>query len=66
VLPEKSSHKASKRPAMPKAIPGTITAAHADEATVQAPLKAGLYRLYVWISDGKGHAATANAPFEVK
>jgi hypothetical protein len=66
VLPEKSSHNASKRPAMPKAISGTITATHAGEATVQAPPKAGLYRLYVWISDGKGHAATANAPFEVK
>jgi hypothetical protein len=33
---------------------------------VKAPAKPGIYRLHVWVKDGKGHAATANMPFEVK
>jgi len=33
---------------------------------VTAPDKPGVYRLHVWIKDGKGHAATANSPFEVR
>jgi hypothetical protein len=27
---------------------------------------AGIDRLYAWVKDGKGHAATANQPFEVR
>jgi hypothetical protein len=34
--------------------------------SVTAPAKPGVYRLYVWVKDGKGHAATANQPFEVR
>lgn len=36
------------------------------QAALQAPGKAGEYRLFVYVSDGKGHAATANFPFLVK
>jgi hypothetical protein len=66
VLPEAVRHEPGKTPPMPAAIPDTIIATRSNEATVQAPAKPGIYRLYVWISDGKGHAATANTPFEVK
>lgn len=65
VLPEETYHEPGKQPPMPSASPNTVIATHSDEATIQAPSNPGLYRLYAWISDGKGHAATANIPFEV-
>ena len=37
-----------------------------SRASLVAPTKKGLYRVHVWITDGKGHAATANAPLEVQ
>ena len=66
VLPEKTQHDAGKHPKMPDSIDGAIIATEADHASIKAPARAGVYRLYVWITDGKGHAATGNAPFEVK
>ena len=65
VLPE---HKGSSntRAKMPKELDGAIRENSGDRATVVAPAKAGIYRLYVWVKDGKGHAATANMPFEVR
>jgi hypothetical protein len=66
VLPEKKEHDPGRRPKMPDAIGGAILSTEADRADVNAPQKPGVYRLHVWISDGKGHAATANVPFEVK
>ena len=40
----------------------------ADGAVVSftAPSRQGYYRLYVWVSDGHGHIATDNCPFEVR
>ncbi len=35
------------------------------ELTFKAP-QTGVYRLFVYASDGNGHAATANIPFLVK
>lgn len=64
VLPEQRENKPGKQ--MPKPIPNTITTAAADHVTVKTPTKPGVYRLHVWIKDGKGHAATANKPFEVR
>lgn len=35
-------------------------------ATITAPPKPGPYRVFLFVGDGHGHAATANVPFEVK
>lgn len=35
-------------------------------AAIKAPEKAGSYRVFVYVTDGKGHAATANVPVQVK
>ncbi len=43
-----------------------IISTEGDQAQVKAPTRPGRYRLHVWVSDGNGHAAAANAPFEVK
>lgn len=67
VLPEPKGHNAtSKRLPMPEPVPGAIATTAGDHVSVKAPDKSGIYRLHVWIKDGKGHAATANAPFEVR
>jgi hypothetical protein len=66
VLPEQKGHDSNKRVPMPAAVAGTIAKASGDRVSVTAPDKPGIYRLYVWVKDGNGHAATANAPFEVR
>lgn len=67
VLPEhKNGHAALKKVPMPEAVQTSITAAPDHRVHVKAPDKPGIYRLHVWIKDGKGHAATANRPFEVR
>jgi hypothetical protein len=66
VLPEPKAHNGHKSPPMPVAIAGAIAKASGDGVSVTSPNKPGIYRLHVWVKDGKGHAATANAPFEVR
>jgi len=66
VLPERKSLIAHAPEKMPKAITASIDRIAGDGVTVKAPDKPGIYRLYAWVKDGKGHAATANAPFEVR
>lgn len=66
VLPEKPHSKDGKPPAMPAPIEGIIVSTRNSHAKLIAPAKAGSYRLYLWVSDDKNHAATATAPFEVK
>lgn len=66
VLPEPKSHNGHKSPPMPKAVAGAIAGTSGDGVAVTSPNKPGIYRLHVWVKDGKGHAATANAPFEVR
>ena len=66
VLPEPNSHNGHKSPPMPKPLAGAVVSTMFERATVNAPSKPGIYRLHVWVKDGKGHAATANVPFQVK
>ncbi|NQX01889.1 hypothetical protein HQ447_14630, partial [bacterium] len=66
VLPEIKGHHSASRPPMPEAVSGTIAKASGDRVSVTAPETAGIYRLHVWVKDGKGQAATANTPFQVR
>jgi len=66
VLPEKPASVDGKPTAMPVPIEGIIVSSETSRAELKAPAKPGSYRLYLWVSDDKDHAATVNAPFEVK
>lgn len=66
VLPELNGKKTDRRLPMPPSVACAIADASGDRVSVKVPDKPGIYRLHVWIRDGKGHAATANAPFEVR
>lgn len=51
----------------PKAINGLIEPSEVDgSAVIHAPANAGIYRLFVYVHDGQGHAGHANIPFRVK
>ncbi len=43
-----------------------ITQDQSPELNLSAPLSAGEYRLFVYVLDNNGHAATANIPFQVR
>ena len=66
LLPELQGHQHNTSERMPKAIERLIANPTKNSVSVTAPKKPGIYRLYVWVKDGKGHAATANMPFEVR
>jgi hypothetical protein len=67
VLPEaKKTHLPHKRLPMPEAVEGAVADAADDRVMVTAPQQPGIYRLHAWVADGKGNAATANMPFEVR
>lgn len=66
VLPLNHGQDNGVSPPMPAPVPDTITSAPGPKTTFRAPAKPGLYRVHVWVSDGQGHAATANAPLAVK
>lgn len=50
----------------PKPVEGLFEGEPAAEVQFKAPEAAGAYRLFVYVFDGKGHAAHANIPFFVK
>ena len=50
---------------VPTPIPGSVESSDASgQARIRVPAAPGHYRLYVWVSDGHGHVATMNLPFE--
>lgn len=50
----------------PQAVEGLFEGEPAAEAQFKAPEKTGAYRLFIYVLDGKGHAAHANIPFFVR
>ncbi len=44
----------------------TFSSSEANSVSFNGPEQAGEYRLFVYVSDGNGHSATANIPFLVK
>jgi len=51
---------------VPTIIRGLIADSTATEIILSAPKKTGAYRLFVYVYDGKNHAAHANIPFYVE
>jgi len=66
VLPEVKDADPDKQAPMPEPMKDVVFKEDAHRVEVQVPAQPGIYRLYVWIKDGKGNAATANMPFEVR
>ncbi len=54
------------REAEPPAHPEAFVEARGMEFAFKTPAAEGAYRVFVYVYDGKGHAATANLPFFVK
>jgi hypothetical protein len=50
----------------PQSLPGLIAHPDRAETTVTMPAKAGAYRLFGYVFDGKGSAAHVNLPFQVE
>jgi hypothetical protein len=66
VLPESTDLKSGgDLESRPKSVPGLIADPKKAEISLAAPAKPGAYRLYVYVFDGKNHAAHANIPFFV-
>jgi len=49
----------------PSSVPAVIQEENGNTISLRAPAKAGAYRLFVYVYDGKGRAAHANLPFFV-
>jgi hypothetical protein len=50
----------------PEALNELVKETGADKVVFNAPVNPGNYRLFVYVLDGKNHAATVNFPFKVK
>ncbi len=66
VCPESARRDAKGRELPPQPDPGAVVKTGEGEATFRAPAKSGAWRVFLRATDGKGHAATANAPFLVE
>ena len=53
------------RESKPHRVDGLLTEVSLKQASLTAPTKAGAYRIFVYVTDGNNHVATANIPFFV-
>lgn len=66
VVEESSDRKSGgDAEAAPPAVKGAVTSGKDGKATIKVPDKAGAYRLFVIVRDGKGGASADNIPFQV-
>ncbi len=66
VMPESTDLKdGGDEEERPETIEGLIVSQQDNEVTFKAPEK-GFYRLFVYVSDGYNHSATANIPFQIE
>lgn len=67
ILPEATDlGQGGDKESRPQNIRGLVKNSKLEQAELTAPEKAGAYRLFVYVSDGKNNVATANIPFYVK
>ncbi len=66
IRPGAEGHNNGISPPTPPAVPDTLKETGTPQVEGRAPARKGKYRLYVEVSDGHGHAATANAPLLVE
>ena len=66
LLPEATDlGQGGDRESRPAPIPNMVTTTSLTNALLSVPAKLGAYRLFVYVSDGHNHVATANIPFMV-
>ncbi|MHA4896324.1 glycoside hydrolase family 2 TIM barrel-domain containing protein [Pedobacter sp. PWIIR3] len=66
LLPEATDlGQGGDRESRPAEIPNMVNATSLTNALLNVPTKLGPYRLFVYVSDGNNHVATANIPFMV-
>jgi hypothetical protein len=66
IYPEsKEKKEGGDKEEKPRAVDGLILEGTTRKLCFKAPAVEGAYRLFVYVSDRHGHAATANAPFYV-
>ena len=68
IVKEESTDKKSGgyAEAAPPSVDKAVIGNGKSEATIKAPDRAGAYRVFLFVKDGKGSAATGNIPFLVK
>lgn len=67
VMAENAEYKpGGDKEATPPTIPGLVLEQEQGRVVFKAPTAPGAYRLYVYVRDGNGGAATANTPFFVE
>lgn len=66
LLPEATDlGQGGDRESRPAVIPNMVKATSSTKGLLTVPTKLGAYRLFVYVSDGHNHVATANIPFLV-
>lgn len=66
VCPESAGRDDKGQEKAPAPLQDAVVKAVEFSAAFRAPATPGKYRVFLRVTDGKGHAATANVPFQVK